>query len=162
MVISWGLKAFVSQEAFPVKQQAGQVFLPEFGSFLVVILPLPPDVGLLLKVVLCLLLYALLFLEVVVFWRASLVLLPVLPVLSLPLSQIYLGFLKRQPEVLQKGIFEQVRSVSHACPPQLVCPSLPLLPLLGLWTSLSWWCVWEVGVVWVFSEVSWGPGVSEV
>ena len=41
MVLSWGLKAFASQEAFPVRLQAGKVFLLEVGLSLLVV---PPDV----------------------------------------------------------------------------------------------------------------------
>lgn len=64
---------------------------------------LPPDVWLLLKVVLYSPLDVLLLLEVVAFGRASPVLLPVLPVSYLSLSQIcHFGFLKHQTGFLQR------------------------------------------------------------
>ena len=104
MVISWGLKPFLLQEAFPVKLQAGQVCL--VLSLLVVppddcrqvVLYLPLDVLLLLEVVAfgqvsSLHLDVSLPLEVVVFGRASSVLMSVFPDLSLVVAEIYLKVL---------------------------------------------------------------------
>ena len=103
MVISWGLKPFLLQEAFPVKLQAGQVCLglsllvvpPDVCRLVVLYLPL--DVLLLLEVVAfgrvsSLHLDVSQLLEVVAFGRALSVLMLVLHVQSLVVAEIYLKF----------------------------------------------------------------------
>ena len=85
MVTAWGLKAFVSQEALPLRLQAVEVFLLEVGLSLLLV---PPDVDLL--VLLYMSLDVLILLEVVAFGQALLVLLPMLPVLPLVVMEVYL------------------------------------------------------------------------